>query len=248
VQPYIAEFVGTLILILLGDGVVAGVLLRNSKAEHSGWIVITFGWGMAVAIAVYAVGAVSGAHINPAVTVGLAAIGVHPWVQVPGYIIAQMLGAFVGAVLVWLTYLEHWKVTDDPTLKLGTFCTIPEIRNYVSNFITEVIATAMLLFGVVAIVTNAQVFGGANLPVLLSTGVIPLIIGFIVFAIGLSLGGPTGYAINPARDLAPRIAHAVLPIAGKGGSDWSYAWVPVLGPLVGGVIGAFAYTILGFGG
>jgi glycerol uptake facilitator protein len=248
VQPYIAEFVGTLILILLGDGVVAGVLLRNSKAEHSGWIVITFGWGMAVAIAVYAVGAVSGAHINPAVTVGLAAIGVHPWAQVLGYIIAQMLGAFVGAVLVWLTYLEHWKVTDDPTLKLGTFCTIPEIRNYVSNFITEVIATAMLLFGVVAIVTNAQVFGGANLPVLLSTGVIPLIIGFIVFAIGLSLGGPTGYAINPARDLAPRIAHAVLPIAGKGGSDWSYAWVPVLGPLVGGVIGAFAYTILGFGG
>jgi len=248
VQPYIAEFVGTLILILLGDGVVAGVLLRHSKAEHAGWIVITFGWGMAVAIAVYAVGAISGAHINPAVTVGLAAIGVFPWAQVPGYIVAQMLGAFVGAVLVWLTYLEHWKETEDPTLKLGTFCTVPEIRNYVSNFITEVIATAMLLFGVVAIVTNAQVFGGANLPVLLSTGVIPLIIGFIVFAIGLSLGGPTGYAINPARDLAPRIAHAVLPIAGKGGSDWSYAWIPVLAPLVGGVIGAFAYTILGFGG
>ncbi|HZY57434.1 MAG TPA: MIP/aquaporin family protein [Rubrobacteraceae bacterium] len=247
-QPYIAEFVGTLILILLGNGVVAGVLLRHSKAEHAGWLTITFGWGMAVALAVYTVGAVSGAHINPAVTVGLAAIGVHPWAQVPGYIVAQMLGAFVGAVLVWLAYFEHWKETDDPTLKLGTFCTVPEIRNYVSNFITEVIATAMLLFGVVAIVTNAQVFGGANLPVLLSTGVIPLIIGFIVFAIGLSLGGPTGYAINPARDLAPRIAHAVLPIAGKGGSDWSYAWIPVLAPLVGGVIGAFAYTILGFGG
>src|SRR5947209_1141855 len=147
-QAYIAEFAGTLILILLGDGVVAGVLLRNSKAEHSGWIVITFGWGMAVAIAVYAVGAVSGAHINPAVTIGLASIGAFPWAQVPGYIIAQFLGAFVGAVLVWLTYLSHWKETDDPVLKLGVFSTIPQIRSTVPNFITEVIGTAMLLFGV----------------------------------------------------------------------------------------------------
>ena len=245
---YIAEFVGTLILILLGDGVVAGVLLRNSKAEHSGWIVITFGWGMAVAIAVYAVGAISGAHINPAVTVGLATIGVFPWAQVPGYIIAQLLGAFVGAVLVWLTYLPHWKETDDPVLKLGVFCTIPQIRNTAANFVTEVIATAMLLFGVVAIVTNAQVFGNRPIPELFSIGVIPLIIGFLVFAIGLSLGGPTGYAINPARDLAPRIAHAVLPITGKGDSDWSYSWIPVIAPLVGGAIGAVLYTILGFGG
>ena len=245
---YIAEFVGTLILILLGDGVVAGVLLRNSKAEHSGWIVITFGWGMAVAIAVYAVGAISGAHINPAVTVGLATIGVFPWAQVPGYIIAQLLGAFVGAVLVWLAYLPHWKETDDPVLKLGVFCTIPQIRNTAANFVTEVIATAMLLFGVVAIVTNAQVFGNRPIPELFSIGVIPLIIGFLVFAIGLSLGGPTGYAINPARDLAPRIAHAVLPITGKGDSDWSYSWIPVVAPLVGGAIGAVLYTILGFGG
>ena len=245
---YIAEFVGTLILILLGDGVVAGVLLRNSKAEHSGWIVITFGWGMAVAIAVYAVGAISGAHINPAVTVGLATIGVFPWAQVPGYIIAQLLGAFVGAVLVWLTYLPHWKETDDPVLKLGVFCTIPQIRNTAANFVTEVIATAMLLFGVVAIVTNAQVFGNRPIPELFSIGVIPLIIGFLVFAIGLSLGGPTGYAINPARDLAPRIAHAVLPITGEGDSDWSYSWIPVVAPLVGGAIGAVLYTILGFGG
>jgi glycerol uptake facilitator protein len=159
-----------------------------------------------------------------------------------------MLGAFVGAVLVWLTYRDHWKETDDPVLKLGAFCTIPEIRNTVSNFITEVIATSMLLFGVVAIVTNAQTFGGANLAVSFSTGIIPLIIGFIVFAIGLSLGGPTGYAINPARDLAPRIAHAVLPVAGKGDSQWSYSWIPVVAPLVGGVIGAWLYTILGFGG
>jgi glycerol uptake facilitator protein len=254
VKPYIAEFVGTLILILLGDGVVAGVLLRNSKAEHSGWIVITFGWGMAVTIAVYAVGTISGAHINPAVTLGLAAIGAfNPdnffgWGAVPGYLGAQFLGAFVGAVLVWLTYLPHWKETDDPTLKLGVFSTIPQIRNVASNFVTEVIATAMLLFGVVAIVTNAQIFGGRPLPELFSAGVIPLIIGFLVFAIGLSLGGPTGYAINPARDLAPRIAHAVLPISGKGDSDWSYSWVPVVGPLVGGVIGAVLYSILGFGG
>ena len=235
-QAYLAEFVGTLILILLGDGVVAAVLLRNSKAEHSGWIVITFGWGMAVAIAVYAVVAVSGAHINPAVTVGLASVGVLPWAQVPGYIIAQLLGAFVGAVLVWITYYDHWKETDDPVLKLGVFSTIPQIRNTVPNFITEVIGTAMLLFGVLAIVTNAD---GA---------LVPLSVGFLVLAIGLSLGGPTGYAINPARDLGPRIAHAVLPIPGKGDSDFSYGWIPVVAPLVGGIIGAVLWSILGFGG
>jgi len=221
--------------------------LRSSKAEHSGWIVITFGWAMAVAIAVYVVGAVSGAHINPAVTIGLAAIGVFPWANVIPYIIAQFLGAFVGAVLVWIAYYDHWKVTDDPVLKRGVFCTIPEIRNTIPNFMTEVIGTAVLLFGVVAIVTNAQTFGGATLPTLFSTSVIPLIIGFIVLAIGLSLGGPTGYAINPARDLGPRIAHAILPIPGKGDSDWSYSWIPVVAPLVGGVIGAGLYIILGLG-
>src|SRR5919202_536985 len=155
-QAYLAEFVGTLILILLGDGVVAGVLLRKSKSYQSGWIVITLGWAMAVAIAVYAVFAISGAHINPAVTIGLASIGAFPWAQVPGYIIAQLLGAFVGAVLVWITYFDHWKETDDPVLKLGVFSTIPQIRNTIPNFITEVIGTAMLLFGVLAIVTNAD--------------------------------------------------------------------------------------------
>lgn len=246
-EVYLAEFVGTLILVLLGDGVVAGVLLRKSKAENAGWIVITFGWGMAVAIAVYAVGAISGAHINPAVTVGLASIGNFPWVQVPGYLIAQLLGAFVGAVLVWVVYLQHWKETADPTLKLGSFCTIPEIRNYASNFATEVIATAMLVFGIVALVANAQNFANTDLATIFSVGVVPLIIGFIVFAIGLSLGGPTGYAINPARDLGPRIAHALLPIPGKGGSDWAYGWVPVVAPLVGGILGAVLYSILGFG-
>ena len=233
-QAYLSEFIGTMILILLGDGVVAAVLLRNSKAEHSGWIVITFGWGMAVAIAVY-VALISGAHINPAVTVGLASVGAFPWVQVPGYIIAQLLGAFVGAVLVWITYYDHWKETDDPVLKLGVFSTIPQIRNTVPNFITEVIGTAMLLFGVLAIVTNAD---GA---------LVPLSVGFLVLAIGLSLGGPTGYAINPARDLGPRIAHAVLPIPGKGDSDFSYGWIPVVAPLVGGIIGAVLWSILGLG-
>ncbi len=246
-EVYLAEFVGTLILCLLGNGVVAAVLLRKSKAENSGWIVITFGWGMAVAVAVYAVGAISGAHINPAVTVGLASVGAFPWSQVPGYIIAQLLGAFAGAVLVYFVYLQHWKETADPTLKLGVFSTIPEIRNTVSNFITEVIATAMLVFGVLAIVSNANNFADRDLGAIFSVGVVPLIIGFLVLSIGLSLGGPTGYAINPARDLGPRIAHAVLPIPGKGGSDWSYSWIPVVAPLVGGVIGALLYQLLGFG-
>jgi glycerol uptake facilitator protein len=245
-QAYVAEFVGTLILILLGDGVVAGVLLRKSKAENSGWIVITFGWGMAVAIAVYAVFTKSGAHINPAVTVGLASIGALPWAKVPGYIIAQLLGAFVGAVLVWITYYEHWKETDDPTLKLGVFSTIPEIRNPVFNFLTEVIGTTVLVFGVVALVSNAQNFD-QSLAGFFTIGILPLLVGFLVLSIGLSLGGPTGYAINPARDFGPRLAHAVLPIPGKGSSDFAYSWVPIVGPLVGGVLGAVLASVLGFG-
>ena len=247
-EVYLAEFVGTLVLVLLGDGVVANVLLRQSKGESAGWLTICFGWGMGVAIAVYAVGTISGAHINPAVTVGLASIGQFDWAQVPGYIVAQMLGAFTGATLVWLTYFEHWKVTDDPNIKLGVFCTAPEIRNPIANVITEIIATAFLVFGVVAIVANIQNFATRDLSTIFAVGISPLIIGFLVFAIGMSLGGPTGYAINPARDLGPRIAHAVLPVYGKGGSDWSYSWIPVVGPLIGGVLGAVAYQILGFGG
>ena len=243
-QAYLGEFVGTLILILLGDGVVAAVLLRNSKAEHSGWIVITLGWGMAVAIAVYAVAAASGAHINPAVTVGLASIGAHPWAQVPGYIIAQLLGAFVGAVLVWLTYYDHWKETDDPVLKLGVFSTIPQIRNTVPNFVTEVIGTAMLLLGILAIgFVNPDVAASPNAGAG-AAGLGPLLVGFVVLGIGLSLGGPTGYAINPARDLGPRVAHQVLPIAGKGDSDWGYAWIPVAAPIVGGVLGALLFKVV----
>jgi glycerol uptake facilitator protein len=244
---YIAEFVGTMILILLGDGVVAGVLLRYSKSENAGWIVITFGWGMAVAIAVYTVGRISGAHINPAVTVGLASIGAFPIAQVPGYIIAQLLGAFTGAVLVFLHYLPHWAATEDPALKLGVFSTGPAIRNPVTNFVSEVIGTAMLLFGVLGISANAQEIqaaGEVDLSVVFATGIAPLLVGLLVLVIGLSLGGPTGYAINPARDLGPRIAHAILPIPGKGGSDWGYAWIPVVAPLVGGVIGAVLFTLL----
>ena len=244
-QMYLAEFIGTLILILLGDGVVAGVLLRYSKAENAGWVVITLAWGLAVAIAVYAVGRISGAHINPAVTLGLASIGAFPWAQVPGYIIAQLLGAFVGGALVWLHYLPHWKETEDPALKLAVFSTGPAIRNTAANFISEVIGTVMLVFGVLAIVTTfgADFMGDPNLAQAFQTALPPLLIGFLVVVIGMSLGGPTGYAINPARDLGPRIAHAVLPIAGKGSSDWSYSWIPVVGPIIGGIVGALLFQI-----
>lgn len=232
--PWVAEIIGTMILILLGDGVVANVVLGKTKGQASGWIVITTGWAMAVAMAVYAVGRISGAHINPAVTIALAAVGKFPWSDVPLYIVGQFIGAFIGAVLVWLAYLPHWAETPDPALKRAVFCTAPNIRNYALNFITEVIGTFMLVFGVLAIVAN-------NLP----AGWVPLLVGFLVWAIGLSLGGPTGYAINPARDLGPRIAHAVLPIPGKGDSDWGYSWVPVVGPIVGGLIGALLFVALG---
>jgi glycerol uptake facilitator protein len=232
--PWVAEIIGTMILILLGDGVVANVVLGKTKGQNSGWIVITTGWAMAVAVAVYAVGRISGAHINPAVTIALAAVGKFPWSDVPLYIVGQFIGAFIGAVLVWLAYYPHWAETPDPALKRAVFCTAPNIRNYPLNFITEVIGTFMLVFGVLAIVAN-------NLP----AGWVPLLVGFLVWAIGLSLGGPTGYAINPARDLGPRIAHAVLPIPGKGDSDWGYSWVPVVGPIVGGLIGAFLFVALG---
>jgi glycerol uptake facilitator protein len=230
---FLAETIGTGILIILGDGVVAGVLLARSKAQNSGWIVITMGWGLAVAIAVYAVGAISGAHLNPAVTLGFAINGVIEWGDVPVYLGGEFLGAFIGAVLVWLHYLPHWAATDDPGLKLAVFSTGPAIRNTTANLISEIIGTFVLVFGVLAVAV-----AGTSAPIT------PLIVGFLVVAIGLSLGGPTGYAINPARDLGPRIAHAVLPIAGKGTSDWEYSWIPVVGPLIGGAIAAVAYTAL----
>ena len=242
-QAYLAEFIGTMILIILGDGVVAGVLLKNSKAENSGWIVITLGWAMAVAIAVYCVGQFSGAHINPAVTIGLAAFADFPWADVPGYIIAQLLGAFVGAIIVWLAYLPHWPETEDEGLKLGVFCTAPAIYNTTANLITEIIGTFVLVFGVSGIVANSGAAGPVAAKVI-ATGINPLLVGLLVLGIGLSLGGPTGYAINPARDLGPRIAHAVLPIAGKGGNDWGYSWIPVVGPIIGGILGAVAWVVL----
>jgi glycerol uptake facilitator protein len=244
-QAYLAEFIGTALLILLGDGVVAGVLLKRSKAENGGWIVITVAWAVAVAIAVYAVGRVSGAHINPAVTIALASIGAFPLAQVPGYIIAQMLGAFVGAVLVFVHYLPHWKETEDPNLKLGVFSTGPAIRDTASNFISEFIGTAVLLFGILAIGANAGALaaGDVDLSIAYGTALAPLLVGLLVLVIGLSLGGTTGYAINPARDLGPRIAHAILPIAGKGGSDWGYSWIPVVAPIAGGIVGALLFQL-----
>ena len=248
-QSYLAELLGTMILVLLGDGVVANVLLQRSKGQNSGWIVVTTGWGVAVAIAVYAVGRISGAHLNPAVTIALATIGSFSWAQVPGYIAAQMIGAFLGAVLVWLTYLPHWRETPDPGAKLGIFCTGPAIRTTGANLITEIVGTAVLMFGILAIAANAQTLarpGDVDLSVVFSRGLQPLLVGVLVLGIGLSLGGPTGYAINPARDLGPRLAHAILPIPGKGSSDWGYAWIPVVGPIIGGIAGAGLYSIVGF--
>jgi len=227
-----AEVIGTALLILLGNGVVAAVLLARSKAENGGWIVITWGWGMAVMVAAFSVGQFSGAHLNPAVTLGFAVAGTISWSDVPEYFAGEFVGAFVGATLVWAAYLDHWAATEDPGLKLACFSTAPAIRNPVSNMITEIIGTFVLVFGILAFFANKATA---------ATGLGPLLVGLLVLGIGLSLGGPTGYAINPARDLGPRIMHAILPIAGKGGSDWSYAWVPVLGPLIGAVIAAGAY-------
>jgi glycerol uptake facilitator protein len=227
-----AEVIGTAILILLGDGVVAAVLLNHSKAQNGGWIVIALGWGMAVAIAVFAVAQFSGAHLNPAVTMGFAFQGSTDWGDVPEYLAGELVGAFVGACLVWAAYSNHWRPTEDPGLKLAVFCTAPAIRNTVANIVTEVIGTFLLVFGVLAIVATETT---------VASGLVPLIVGLFVLAIGLSLGGPTGYAINPARDLMPRIAHAVLPIPGKGPSDWGYAWIPVVAPIVGGVLGGLAF-------
>jgi glycerol uptake facilitator protein len=227
-----AETIGTALLVLLGDGVVAAVLLAKSKAENSGWIVITFGWGMAVMLGAYAVGQFDGAHLNPAVTFGVWVNGGIDGGDVPKYLIGEFLGAFVGATLVFVAYYQHFAETEDPGLKLAVFSTGPAIRNYFFNLLTEIIGTFVLVFGILAILANkATGVSGLN----------ALLVGLLVFGIGLSLGGPTGYAINPARDLGPRIMHAILPIPGKGTSDWAYAWVPVVGPLIGGVLGGAAF-------
>lgn len=230
---FLAELIGTALLLLLGNGVVAGVVLRGTKNENAGWLVIAIGWALAVSFAVFAVGDESGAHINPAVTLGLAAAGELEWNLVPGYLAGQMCGAFLGAVLVYLHYLPHWGRTESAEAKRAVFCTAPAIRHTTSNFISEFIGTFVLLFGLMAL--------GANE---FSEGLNPLVVGLLVLAIGLSLGGTTGFAINPARDLGPRLAHALLPIPGKGSSDWAYAWIPVAGPIAGGIAGTLLYQML----
>lgn len=226
------EFLGTLLLILLGNGSVANVLLKKSKGENSGWIVISTAWGFAVAIAVYTVGWATGGHINPAVTFGLAVAGKTPWNLTPIYFSAQFLGAMFGALLVWWCYYMHFEKSENKTHKLLIFCTKPAIRKDMWNFITEIIATAVLLMGVLGIF---------NLHNGIGHGMGPFAVGLLVFSIGLSLGGPTGFAINPARDLGPRLMHAFLPIQGKGDSEWNYAWIPIVGPLIGGAIGSILY-------
>jgi glycerol uptake facilitator protein len=231
--PFMAELIGTMLLIILGDGVVANVVLHQSKAQNAGWIVVALAWGLAVAIAAYSVGSYSGAHLNPALTLGLAASGTFAWDLVPGYLLAQFLGAFLGAVVVYLHFLPHFKATPDPAGKLAVFCTAPAIRQPLANLLSEFVGTFVLVLGISAI--------GANQ---LAQGLNPLLVGLLVVGIGLSLGGTTGYAINPARDLAPRLAHFLLPIAGKGSSDLGYAWVPVAGPVLGGLYGAVFYQHL----
>ena len=238
-SPFFGEFMGTLVLILLGDGVVAGVLLKRSKAEGSGWMVIATGWAFAVMVGVFVANACGSkdAHLNPAVTLG-AAITSGDYSKMGPYVAAQLLGAFAGAVLVWLHYLPHWEVTEDQGAKLGVFCTAPAIRSAGNNLVSEIIGTFVLIFVIGAIFSKA-VAGSGLMP-----GWGPYLVGSLVWAIGLSLGGTTGYAINPARDLGPRIAHALLPIAGKGGSDWSYAAIPVIGPLLGaGLAGLLIHLI-----
>ena len=203
--PYLAEFFGTMLLIILGDGVVAGVVLKGTKSENAGWLSIVIGWGLAVTLGIFAVGNISGAHLNPAVTLAFAVNGSFPWTEVVGYISSQLAGAFVGAILVWLNFLPHWKRTDDQATKLAVFCTAPAIKNTFANLLSEIIATTVLILGLLFIGTND-----------FTQGLNPIVVGLLIISIGLSLGGTTGFAINPARDLGPRIAHAVLPIFGKG--------------------------------
>lgn len=233
-SPFLGECIGTAILITLGDGVVANVLLKHSKGFNSGWIVITFGWAIAVFTGVYASAPASGAHLNPAVTFALASIGDFPWKDVPLYLLAQLLGAAIGAFLVWLAYLPHFRATEDPGLKLAVFCTGPAIRNPINNFVTEVVATFVFILSILLITKPEMKIGALD----------ALPVGLLVLGIGLSLGGPTGYAINPIRDFGPRLMHAILPIPGKGTSDWAYAWVPVTGPLIGGVLAAQLFRLL----
>ncbi|WP_342327598.1 MIP/aquaporin family protein [Pedobacter sp. FW305-3-2-15-E-R2A2] len=239
--PFIAEMIGTMLLILLGDGVVANVVLKDTKGNNSGWIVITTAWALAVFVGVVVAGPYSGAHLNPAVTVALAISGAFPWAEVPGYIVAQFLGAMMGAFLVWLTHKDHFDRTEDAGAKMAVFCTGPAIRNYGINFICELVGTFVLVFTIFHI-TGAEIANTKQVVGLGSVGALP--VALLVWVIGLSLGGTTGYAINPARDLGPRIMHLLLPIKNKAGNDWAYAWIPVVGPLTGAALAAFLHLML----
>lgn len=230
-SPFLAEITGTALLIILGDGVVANVLLEKSKGKNGGWISITFGWAIAVFTGVYATAAASGGHLNPAVSIGFAMEGSFEWGLVPMYILAQMIGAILGAVIVWLSYRQHFDATDDADAKLAVFCTAPAIRNPLYNMITEIVGTFVLVIGALLLSKPDMKLGALD----------ALPIALLVLGIGLSLGGPTGYAINPARDLGPRIVHAFVPIKGKRDSDWGYSWVPVLGPITGGILAALVF-------
>jgi glycerol uptake facilitator protein len=232
-SPYLAEFLGTMLLITMGNGVVAGVVLKGTKSENSGWLTIVLGWGLAVSLAIYAVGRISNAHLNPAITLALFVNGDFPGDQVIGYMLAQFAGAFAGAILVWIFYYSHWGITNNPAAKLGSFSSGPAVRSIPANFFCEMFATTILVLGIL--------FIGANK---FTDGLNPLVVGGLIVSIGLSLGGTTGFAINPARDLSPRIAHAILPIPGKGTSDWSYSWVPVVAPFIGGLLGSWLFNIL----
>ncbi len=232
--PFAGEIIGTMLLIILGNGVVANVVLKNTKGNSGGWIVITFGWAMAVFVAVFAMGSISGAHINPAVTIGLALVGKFPWADVPVYILGQLIGAALGATIVWIHYKDHFAITENEDLKMACFCTAPEIRSTVNNLLSEIIGTFVLVFGVLFIAAPEVGIGSLDaLPVAL-----------LVFSIGLSLGGTTGYAINPARDLGPRIMHALLPIPRKRNSDWRYSWIPIVGPIIGTALASGVYMIV----
>lgn len=232
-SPYAAEFFGTMLLILLGNGAVAGVLLKDSKGEQAGWVAIVLAWGLAVMIAIYAVGRISGAHLNPAVTLALVITGSFPVEQMVGYILAQVAGAFTGAVLVWIYYMPHWARTGNAELKRAAFCTSPAVRSVPANMFSEVVATTVLILAILLI--------GANK---FAEGLNPVAVGALIAVIGFGLGGTTGFAINPARDLGPRIAHALLPIAGKGSSDWGYSWIPVVAPLLGSLLAAYLFKYL----
>lgn len=230
---FLAEIIGTMILIILGDGVVANVVLKKTKGENSGLIVIASGWAFAVMIPAFIFGGISGAHFNPALTLGLAAIGKFAWAEVPTYIAGQFIGAILGAVVVWLHYLPHWAATEDKGAKLAVFSTGPAIRNTFANCMSEFIGTFILVFGILGL-------GEVNM----APGLGTVAVGFLIWVIGVSLGGTTGYAINPARDLGPRIAHAILPIAGKGDSDWGYAWIPVVAPILGALVAALSFAAI----